>query len=355
MEAMESALDMIDLMICPAFCVKENKIIRVNEAAKRLFLEPRMDLLPLLASGKEEYADFHRGCLYLTLTLAGQDQGAAVTRVGDVDIFLADEQTELRELQVLALAAQELRSPLSSVILSADLLGKVQQTREGRDSAARLNRGAARLQRLVCNMSDALRYSAGGHLQLRNITAILSEIFEKARELAASAGVSLSYQGLREDVYTLTDAEQLERAVYNMVSNALKFTPKGGSVEARLQKSGRQLRLTLSDTGSGIADGILQSIFTRYLRQPSLEDSRFGLGLGMVLIRCAARTHGGTVLIDRQNPGTRISLTLAIRENPGNMLRSPMLSVDYAGERDHSLLELSDSLPPELYLPPESE
>ena len=70
----------------------------------------------------------------------------------------------------------------------------------------------------------------------------------------------------------------------------------------------------------------------------------------MVLIRNAAAAHGGTVLIDQPHGfGTRVTLTLALRQDTTNHLRSPMIRVDYAGERDHCLLELSDSLPAFLY------
>ena len=350
MEETINAPELIDLLICPGFCVENSKVIQVNDAARRSFLEVGTDLDSILVTGQEEYRHFHEGCLYLTVCLSGEVQGATVIRVGKTDVFLLDEQTELRELQVLALAAQELRLPLSNVILSADQLSQSQDSAENQQSAARLSRGTAQLQRLISNMSDALRYMKGGQLQLRNITSLLREQFEKAQVLSQDSGVALSYEGPQEDIFTLLDSEQLERAVYNLLSNALKFTPRGGQISAQLKRSGKLLQLTIQDSGSGIADGILGSIFTRYLRQPSLEDSRFGLGLGMVLIRAAARTHGGTVLIDRPSEGARISMTLSIRESPETMLRSPVLTVDYAGERDHGLLELSESLPAALYL-----
>ena len=351
MESKETALGLMDLMICPGFSVKDNKILRVNEEARRLFLEPGMDLSPLIVSGKEEYAAFESGCLYMTLALAGTEQGVTVTRVEDVDIFLADEETELRELQVLSLAAQQLRMPLSNVILSADQLSPLQQEEKSQDYMARLNRGLSQMLRLVCNMSDTLRYIRGGRREMRNISSVLDEIFQRAEELSQQAGVTLHYTGPKEDIFTLTDTEQLERAVYNLISNALKFTPRGGSVEASLKQSGKILRLTVQDSGSGIADGVLKNIYTRYLRQPSLEDSRYGLGLGLVLVRAAARTHGGTVLIDQQAEGTRVTMTLSLRDSPDTMLKSKLLTVDYAGERDHGLVELSESLPAELYLP----
>ena len=90
-------------------------------------------------------------------------------------------------------------------------------------------------------------------------------------------------------------------------------------------------------------------MFQRYLRQPGIEDGRFGMGLGMVLIRSAAARHGGTVLIDQPNgTGTRVSMTITISQDTAS-LRSPVLRVDYSGEQDHGLVELADCLPLDAY------
>ncbi len=349
MEKQRNTPGIIDLMVCPGFCVKNNKIIQVNDAAKRLFLAPDMEVSGLLLTGKEEYANFSGGCLYLSLSIADQVQGALVTRIDDQDIFLVDADTELRELQLLALAAQELRMPLSNIMISADRLTPMQTEPKCQDHMARLNRGTSQLLRLVGNMSDALRYRQGCRMQTRNVTTLLEEIFEKAAALAESVGITLTFTSLPQDVYSLVDPEQLERAVLNILSNALKFTPQGGTVEATLTKKGRLLRLTVQDSGSGIGEGILQNIFSRYRRLPSLEDSRFGLGLGMVLVRTAAANHGGTVLIDQPEVGTRVTMTLRIQESTETVLHSKILSFDYAGERDHALVELSESLPASFY------
>ena len=92
------------------------------------------------------------------------------------------------------------------------------------------------------------------------------------------------------------------------------------------------------------------NVFSGFLREPGIADGRFGIGLGMVLIRSTASAHGGTVLIDHPtDSGTRITMTLDIRRTAGNSLSSSILKVDYTGERDHGLIELSDVLPPEIY------
>lgn len=353
MEENKETMGMLDLMIRPVFCVKDQKIIRVNPAAERLLLSAGMDIFGLLKTGREEYAAYEGGCLYLRLNLGGQNCGASVTRVEDYDVFVLEQEADQAELRSMALAARELREPLTNVMITADRLFPMSALEDNpatREQVARLNRGLFQMLRILGNMSDAGRSTVVSQQETRDIGSLFDEIFEKAQTLVSHTGLTLTYEGLREEVICLADAEQLERAVFNILSNAIKFTPKGGTIEAKLTRKGRYLRLSVQDSGSGIAENVRGSVFGRYLRQPALEDSRFGIGLGMVLIRSAAANHGGAVLIDQpEGKGTRITMTLAIRQDTDTMLRSPVMRVDYAGERDHGLIELSDCLPVDLY------
>ena len=111
MEEKKETVGMLDLMIRPVFCVKDQKIFKVNAAAHSLQLAAGMDIRPLLLTGREEYSTFTGGCLYLMLTLDGQPTGASVTRVEDMDVFLLEQDTNQAELQAMALAARELREP----------------------------------------------------------------------------------------------------------------------------------------------------------------------------------------------------------------------------------------------------
>ena len=253
----------------------------------------------------------------------------------------------------MALAARELREPLTNVMITADSLFPLCATEDSPHAAeqvARLNRGLFQILRIIGNMSDAERCAAVSHQETVDIPALFAEFFEKAETLISHTGITLTYEGPNQPIYGLADREQLERAVLNILSNAIKFTPKGGTVAAKLTHSGRMLRLSVTDSGSGIAQSVRSSVFSRYLRQPALEDSRYGIGLGMVLIRTAAAHHGGAVLIDQpEGVGTRITMTMSIRQSKQATLRSNVLRVDYAGERDHGLIELSECLPTELY------
>ena len=347
MEKQKNIQNMIDFLVCPGFSVESGRISQVNEAAERLFLTPGTEMASLLVTGQEEYASLHSGCLYLTLSLAGDSRGAVVTVMEDCQLVLVDQDQELRELQVLALAAQELRTPLSNIMISAERVVPAEDT--SREYQGRMNRGLNQMLRLVGNMSDALRYAKGWQPETRNVPAMAAELCEKAQVLCAEKNINLSYQIPDREIYSLVDPEQLERSFYNLLSNALKFTPEGGSIQVSLTRRKKLLCLSIQDSGSGIAQGVLQNVFTRYRREPSLEDSRYGLGLGLVMVRAAAANHGGTVLIDAPEKGTRVTVTLAIQQTGKAMLRTPKLRVDYAGERDHGLLELSEVLPAPLY------
>ncbi len=355
MEQNTDPMGMLDLMVRPGFCVKDNRIVKVNQAAESHMLAVGGDVSALLSTGQEEYAAFTGGCLYLTLLISGQDWGASVTRMGDFDVFLLEQEADQAELQAMALAARELREPLTSVMTTADRLFPMvalQDDPATRDQVARLNRGLFQMLRVISNMSDANRYSAApvSRQETRDVTAILEEVFSRAAELVTYTGLTLTFANLPEPVYTLVDGEKLERAVLNILSNAIKFTPKGGTIAASLTRRGSKLYLTVQDSGQGVAENLKSSVYSRYLRQPAIEDSRFGIGLGMVLIRSTAAHHGGTVLMDQpEGKGARITMTLAIRQSGSASMRSPIFRVDYAGERDHSLIELSDCLPAQLY------
>lgn len=355
MEQLTDALGLLDMMACPAFCVKDGIIIKVNHDAEAYTIETGTPIDRLLETGAEEYAAFSGGCLYLNLSLCGHSLGFSVKRTAGLDIFRLEEDGDTAELRAMALAARELREPLASVMLTADRLFPVsglEDDPQTREQVARINKGLFQMLRVIGNMSDANRYctDSGSRQETRDICAVIDEIFDKAAALVAHTGISLTYEAHHEAIYCLTDSEKLERAILNIISNAIKFTPKDGTVHAKLTRRGSRLYLTVQDSGCGIAESLRGNVFSRYSRRPGVEDGRFGIGLGMVLIRAAAALHGGTVLIDQpEKAGTRITMSLAIRQNAGGQMRSPIRMPDYAGERDHSLIELSESLPVHLY------
>ena len=356
MENTEEMITMLNQLHDPAFFVQDGIITQVNPAAQQRLIQAGSDVRTMLATGQEEYSTYEGGDLYLTLRINDVPCSACVSTVGDSHLFVLEQDADAAELQSIALTAQILRGPLSNTMAVADQLFPLScfdDEPEAQEQIARINRGLYQMLRIVCNMSDAYRYSCGSPLrtELLEIGGLMEELFNQNAALIEYTGIQLHYSGPQETVYGLVDTEKLERAVGNILSNAVKFTPKGGRIDARLTRKGKMLYLTVQDSGSGLSAQAKGTVYTRYQRHPGLEDSRFGIGLGMLLVRQAAAAHGGTVLMESGSDfGLKLTMTLPIRQPSDPGVRSPMIHVDYAGDRDHRLLELADCLPPEAFL-----
>ena len=343
---------LLEMMDRPAFIVRDGIIQYANQLAKNRLIQIGDSVNPLIEEHTNAYKALDDGCLYLTLDFGTFTCGASVTRHEDGDIFLMDRDLDTAQLQALALAGQQIKMPLSNIMLLADeLLPHFQDNTKEKELAGELSRGLYQLLRIVGNMTDAERYVSQHltDLQTTNLTSFLTDVFQKAQTLLEDGSIRLQYEGMAETVFTLADRDQLERAILNMISNAAKFAPKGSVVTARSEVHGKLVRISVENMGESIPAHIRSSIFHRYQREPSVEDSRYGLGLGMTLIRSVAAIHGGTVLID-QHKGTRVTMTVAIRKFVPGGLRSPVLKFsNYSGGRDSTLVELADTLSPSNY------
>ena len=351
MEKQNNITGMLELILRPAFCVQNGSIVQANHPAQSLGIVAGTPISELLVTGAEEYAALQNSCLYLTVQVQTSHFGASVTQVDGLDVFVLEPEHIQPELQALALAARELREPMASLMVAADrLLPTLDDNDEAAQKyAATINRSLHHLLRLLDNMSDSARYAEekASRQEYRNVGALMSEFFEHAAALVESAGITLHFANQAGEIRSMVDVEKLRRAVFNLISNAVKFTPKGGHIDARLTRHGNFVHLTVTDNGRGISREQLSSLYFRYLRPSCVEDSRHGIGLGMVIVQAAAAAHGGTVLIEQpQEGGTKITLTLAIRPQADGNFRSPAgLCIDYSGGRDRGLVELADLLP----------
>lgn len=346
MEQEYSNNPLLELLAQPAFCVKDRRIIQANEAARQRSVNVGEPLDKYLLDNPEVYDQFTGGCLFLTIHILDLAYSTAVTRMVGFDLFVMENITDIAK-QALALAAQQLRQPLNTVFCIADDM-------TNRKQAEQLTQGLNQIHRMICNMADLGRYTNGSAYlsEATDISAVFDETIEKAQTLLAKAGFKLHYTALPEMVVGMADREMLERAIYNLLSNAAKYSPKGSPLEARLVRNGKLLCFTLRDHGEGIPPNILEQAFFRFLREPTIEDSRHGLGIGLALVASTAACHKGTVLIDQpEDGGTRITMTLTITPCTDNTLHSPVRTplVDYSSGHDHGLLEFSEILPAKAY------
>jgi CheY-like chemotaxis protein len=135
------------------------------------------------------------------------------------------------------------------------------------------------------------------------------------RASAEAKGVSLRESETMTEGRVLGDAPRLHQVVSNLVSNAIKFTPRGGRVDVDLVATADQVVLVVSDTGQGIEPGFLPYVFDRFRQaDPSLARRHGGLGLGLAIVRQVVTLHGGTVRVESAGVGrgARFTVTLPV-------------------------------------------
>ena len=328
----------------PAFLVQDGIITAVNRNAENYFIAPGTPIDELLIVGKEEYHQLQAGSLYLTVHASGTNHPCVVSCLEDGHLFTINTSAQQSELQVLSLAAQQLTFPMSELSLLLDQLDDSNSATTGR-----IRKDLARIKRIIRNMSDASRYvTATPTFQSCDIYAVLAEILEKAQTLLAESGTTLTYRIPNQPLCGMINQEMIRRAVYNLLSNAAKFSDETKHIDVQVTQNAKKLYFTV--TSQKPLQNITGNMFNRYLRQPGLEDRKYGLGLGMSLIHAAAVAHKGTVLIDQDEKHQfRVTMTLSVIKNTDSVVRSPVLLPDFYGGNDQALIELSDVLSTDLY------
>jgi len=354
MEHNDNTFQILELMTEPVLAVHCGMIVYTNQAAKSLLIPCNISVSSLLTTGSSEYENFTDGCLSVTLKIENLTYRASVSKNGLYDIFVLDSASGNERLESLAIAARELRKPLSAIMASTRKIidDDDRDCVQRKTQYAQINRELLQLLRTVNNMADADRYysTRSPIKETLDITKVFDELINDISFRLADAGIRVQYTGLSKPAYSIANQELLERAVLNLFNNAGKFAGAGGTIRAQLHQHGTLFQFTIEDSGSGIPEQSMNKVFNRYSQHPTLDEGRKGLGLGLSIVCAAAHQHGGTVLFQQaENAGCKFTMTFALKQPSQTTVRAPYLSFDYAGEIDHCLLELSDILPNEIY------
>jgi CheY-like chemotaxis protein len=125
--------------------------------------------------------------------------------------------------------------------------------------------------------------------------------------------------------YVVGDPDRLQQMVWNLATNAIKFTPKGGRVEVRLQRVASEIHLTISDSGQGIAPDFLPHVFDRFRQADGGTTRRHGgLGLGLALVRHLAEAHGGTIQVASEGEGKGATFLVRLPVRSVRVVSSPV-------------------------------
>jgi signal transduction histidine kinase len=228
----------------------------------------------------------------------------------------AERANRLKD-EFLATLSHELRTPLNAIMGWAHVLG---QSSHDRDTVQRastvIKQNAASQSQLIDDILDVSRI-VGGRLVLDTQLVDLHNVIDDAIDSlmpAASAKVIHVTRNLDKTIKVIGDRDRLQQIVWNLVSNALKFTPKGGRVEVGLTDVDGDAQIAVTDTGIGISAEFLPFVFDRFRQADSSMSRRHsGLGLGMAIVRHLVELHGGTVSVESagENQGTTFRLRLA--------------------------------------------
>ena len=220
-------------------------------------------------------------------------------------------------------------------------------SRELDENAALLMRNFYRLRRLSGNLEEAANLDAPALAPQQNddIIGLCAAVTERAQDAARMLGLTLAFTAERDSYIIALDAVRIERLVLNLLSNAYKFTPRGGKVTVDVRVSPRQVELRVSDNGCGISADKLEDLFERYKSMNFPDGTPRGMGLGLPICRKIAQDHGGSLVVfSTEGEGTTVIATLENRK-AAKVTMNTWIAGDYAGGFNRTLLELADALP----------
>jgi signal transduction histidine kinase len=215
----------------------------------------------------------------------------------------------------LAMISHDLRGPIASVSIGATLLIDIAQetSQEKRltEIAESILQSAAVMERLVRDLLDSAS-SEDGRLRVAAQPHDIREIVRRAVDvflpMAAAKSIVLEEKIPSEPVTAVFDPNRMLQVISNLLQNAIKFTPEGGTIRVRAARAGRECLIAISDNGVGIAETQMSTIFDRFKQ---IQPERGGLGLGLYISKWIVEAHGGRIWVDsRPGGGSTFYVTL---------------------------------------------
>jgi len=244
-------------------------------------------------------------------------------------IVLFSDVTDIRQVEqvrenLIHMIVHDLRSPISSVHMALLALAgeETEMDKVQQEILSVANRSTQRLIRMIETLLDVARLDAG-HMPVEKQVARVEEIVEEAIEqVAPQAEAKGLHVGLKigPDLMAWADPELLQRVIINLVGNAIKFTPRGGSIVVRAEyEASKALLLSVQDDGPGILLEDQARIFDRFTQTG--QRRQWGSGLGLTFCKLAVEAHGGRIWVE-STPGKGSTFYLSLPTSAGHLLGS---------------------------------
>jgi signal transduction histidine kinase/ActR/RegA family two-component response regulator len=228
----------------------------------------------------------------------------------------AEQANRLKD-QFLAIVSHELRTPLNAILGWTDMLCKGMLDEVKRERAYQVVYDSAQRQaQLIDELLDVARI-VSGKLRLDRTAVDLHEVIRAALNVVQPAADAKGVQIVLDADTSIGaidgDRARFQQIVWNLVSNAIKFTPKGGSVNVRLRQADDCVELTVADTGQGIPQAFIGSVFEPFRQaDESTTRSNGGLGLGLSIVKHLVEAHGGTVSVYSEGKDQGATFTVRV-------------------------------------------
>jgi two-component system, chemotaxis family, CheB/CheR fusion protein len=232
----------------------------------------------------------------------------------------------------LAVLSHELKHPLNLIHVKAEMLPRIPEARGVpaiQAVAESIQRAVIGQAKIIDDLLDLSRVRTGKlalNLAMTDIATVLGAIADAIETDAASRGITFSSEGLEKPVWAKVDPVRFDQIIWNLLSNALKFTPAGGAVSIRLGHAGPDLRVDVTDTGQGIEARSLPHIFDMFSQgSDTRRKAGAGMGIGLALVKQLVEMHGGRVSAQSEGAGKGCAMTVWLPSADHRGAASPVL------------------------------
>ena len=237
----------------------------------------------------------------------------AVTFLGSTEQALSFAEEEIqRRSNVLAMVAHELRNPLSIISMNAQFIADRVVDPEVCEPATEVQHSVARMNRLLQDLIDLARIEGGSFGIVKrpvDVGGLLSEILAAYGPLFSKRGSAFICEPRAPGIVAMFDHDRIVQVLSNLLCNAMKFTPSGGTVSLLMERRADSIELAVKDTGAGISAHALPHVFNRFWQGSSEPGT--GLGLGLYICEKIISAHAGRIWVESEvGRGTTFRFTL---------------------------------------------
>jgi PAS domain S-box-containing protein len=294
----------------------ENGIRTTHEVIKQRAL---FDLLQASAQERQSAeVELPDGRIYFATASSVQVEGRAVGRVCILRDVTHFKELDTMKSDFVSTVSHDLRSPLTLMRGYATMLGTLGDLNDQqRGYVNKIIVGVENMAHLVNNLLDLGRIEAGVGLEVETVAVldILQRVTGALQQRAADKNIALTIELARDMPHAVqADGSLLDQALYNLVDNAIKYTPEGGRVRVSTASTPTSITFEVADSGAGIAPENAARLFEKFYRTPQRETrAEYGAGLGLAIVRSIAERHQGRVWVESDHgKGSRFYLQVPL-------------------------------------------